>query len=324
MLFRINKPENALPCADMPKDAVFPPQRMVFPWEWSVPRSWRDLRGDIRGDGAGRDQDWNVLDMDLLRFRIVFRRRLVRCLPERIVDGIVGGQVADAVFPAGRVRGTRREVRPGGDMAVHEGDRAFAGMPEIGIAALAGGRIVQIRGRRGAAVAPGEETCGIGKEDQPRRHFHVLDAADAVVRRLSGRLAEGKQIVHAVSGVTGGPGEVGVEGGFRHRTLEDASAGGAGIRYDAGEDARPAVVARGLPAGEVRVPGGTEDPVARVGVEKMHQRDFPDVAEAEGQAGAVPRRRQRRQKHPGQNHDDRDHDQKLDQGEPVTHGGAGE
>ena len=52
----------------------------------------------------------------------------------------------------------------------------------------------------------------------------------------------------------------------------------------------------------------------------MHQRDLADVAEAQCQTGTVPRRRQRGQKQSGKDRNDRDHDQKFDQGEPAHDG----
>ena len=49
-------------------------------------------------------------------------------------------------------------------MTVHEGNgTGVAGMPEIGVAALARSRVVQKCGRSGTPVGSGKETGGVGK-----------------------------------------------------------------------------------------------------------------------------------------------------------------
>ena len=190
-------------------------------------------------------------------------------------------------------------------------------MSEVGVAAPARRRIVQICGRRGTSVGPREETCGIGEKDQARRRFHGLNAAGPEVRGRRGWVFEGKLVVHAITGVTRGPGKVGVESGFRSRALEDATLRRAGIRHKTREDARSAMIGGRFPARKRGIPGWTEIPAARIDLKEMHQGDFADVSEAERQTGAVARRRQRGQDQSGQNRQDRDHDQEFDQGEPA-------
>ena len=74
-----------------------------------------------------------------------------------------------------------------------------------------------------------------------------------------------------------------------------------------------------FPAVERSIPCGTEIPATRIDVEKVHQREVADVADALGLTRAVTRRRQRGQKHSGQDRDDRDHDQEFHQREAPPH-----